>query len=235
MFAYWGPHEERFVSVWAKAGQIWHTRRDRLLTAQLCGLRLPAVPMPDDHRPSGDLFAYAERRLRTARHDALVNSCSDVMHVTLGELMASEAESLKQQFGELTIGEILNGLSLAAVADSGDRPVRRAKTSSRRRSAANDETEDPQISLDAATSGRKVRSPEEIARFDEQVLTAIWSSGENGISRKELEEQPSFAGTRSQLRDSLKRLRKAGKVRLKGERKKARYHPTGENRHGVTA
>lgn len=228
LFAYWGPNADRFTRVWSRAGQIWHIDRDRLLTAQICRHRIPEVPTPDVPRPSGALFDYAERRHRTARYDALLHACSDVMDETVANLMHSDAESLKQQFGALTLGEVLNGLNLAADVDSLDRPVRRARTG--RRGSGKSEKPEPtaeQILLEGRSGPR---SSEEIARFDEQVLAAVESSGDDGKSIKELEEELK-GGTRSQLRDSLKRLRKGGMIRLEGERKSARYY-TGEHRHG---
>lgn len=150
LFSYWGPRPDRFVRVWSRAGQIWHLDQDRVLTAQLCGHRLRQMPSPD--LPSGDLFSYAERRLLTHRYSAISQSCTDILDSTLGDLLDSGAQALKQQFRSLTIGEIVSGLNLSAHAGVDDRPARRAKTGTRGRSRPNGESEDktsPQLPLRA--------------------------------------------------------------------------------------
>lgn len=210
VFVYWGPNEEQFVRTWHKAGQIWHVRRDRILTARICGHTIHPVP---DHRPSGELFAYAERRHMADRYAPLVEACTPLWEHTLAELMASDAEHLKEQFLSLTLGEILNGLNIATSAESGERPMVRSKARNRRAPGA--PASSHQLPLD-----RSIRSPDEIARFDEQVLAIIRSA--EGISRAALERQT--GETKSKLRESLRRLKSSGKIRTKGNKRSTKYH-----------
>lgn len=215
MFAYWGPNPERFVRTWSEAGQIWHLDRDRLLTAIVSGHRISPMPGPD--LPTG-LFAHAERRARVARYEALLAACSDVMDRTLGDLMASDAEALKQQFGELTIGEILSGLNLAAAAEVADRPVRRARVAQRHRVLPGQTAAQSQLDLNPPIR----RTSDQIEEFDDSVLQVIESSGERGASRNEITN--ALSSTASSVRESLKRLRKKGLIRLMGNKRTARYH-----------
>ena len=222
-FVYWGDHEERFTRAFARAGEIWHMRRDRLLTARICGHRIPAVTAPDAHRPSaalGDLFAHADKRLLAGRYDAIAQACTDVRDVTLADLYDSKAEHLKREIGSLTLGEVLDGLSLAASCDTAERAVRHARTGTRRDHS--DErppgTPDPQLDL---SHTKKKRTKDEIAQYDAEVLDVIKRAASKGIGKSDIHAVA--GGTLSNLRDTLARHRKAGTIQLEGTRNQARY------------
>jgi ribosomal protein S25 len=212
MFVYWGTNPERFVRVWSRAGQIWHIDRDRVLTAIMCGLRITGMPGPNPS--AGDLFVHAERRVALSRYEALLGACAGIVDQTIGDLMQSNAQALKDQFCQLTIGEVLSGLALAATAGVDDRPVRRSRTANRR---AASQQPDTQLSMHQYAR----RSVAEIRKFDEDVLRVVGEHKTRGITRADL--TAALGSSTSMVREAIRRLRKSGEIKLKGTKRTAHY------------
>lgn len=191
----------RFARAFSQVGQLVFPDECRAIARRM------SARMTDNAPQDGDLLAYAEHKLQAARYDDLLTACVDVQDLTLAELMSSSAEGLKARLGQLSLREILEGLSLRVGESLGARAI--------------DSTPEPR-SLAPASLPPPAAASDHAAR-DAAILASI-QAAPDGLLKREIREQ--HPCTPSQLRGSLERLKKQDKIRGVGPRTDMRYTAT---------
>lgn len=199
----------RFARAFSEVGQVVFPDQCRAIAQRM------SARMTDHTAPDGDLLAYAERKLQAARYDDILTACVDVQDVTLGELMASNAEALKMRLGALSLREILEGLSLRVGEQLGAPALVDASPHKA-----------PASRSPALPPGPKPTPPNGHQTRDAAILASIEKSPAGLLKREIRKLHPC---TDSQLRGSLERLKKQGKIQGVGPRTDMRYtQPTAD-------